>query len=135
MPYNREPLESGEAGHGVKWAVYRDYEYDIEREFWLVATRGTNKYMKIDNMCDDQDEFEAVLSSSDILYHRPLYMMVHSGVSISLGGYSDPWDSGQCGFACVTTGIANTYGLKAEDYESFLERSIQCSAKRQCSRV
>lgn len=125
MTYNREPLESGEADHSIKWAVYRDYEYDIEREFHLIATRGTGRYIKVDHICDDQDEFESALGSSDILYRRPLFMMVHSGVSISLGGYSDPWDSGQCGFACVTTGIANTFGLKAEDYESFLERAVE----------
>lgn len=125
MAYSREPIESGEAGHDIKWSVYQDFDYDIEREFHLIATRGTTKHISVDLVCEDQDAFEEALKDPSIVYRQPLYMMVHSGVSISLGGYADPWDSGQCGFACVTDSIAKTFGLtNQEEYESFLNSSV-----------
>ena len=31
----------------------------------------------------------------------PVYAYIHSGITINLGGFSCPWDSGQCGFIAV----------------------------------
>ena len=33
--------------------------------------------------------------------HMPLYLLAHSGVSISTSPYADPYDSGQCGVAVI----------------------------------
>ena len=125
MAYSREPIESGEAGHDIKWSVYQDFDYDIEREFHLIATRGTTKHISVDLVCEDQDAFEEALKDPSIVYRQPLYMMVHSGVSISLGGYADPWDSGQCGFAAIKKEDADNLGLKPEEYESFLNSAVK----------
>lgn len=48
-----------------------------------------------------QDLWQAVQWCSDIV-SQPLYLYDHSGISISTGGFSCPWDSGQVGFAFVT---------------------------------
>ena len=121
---NREPLETGTADHGITWQVLQDYDYDMEREFYVIATRSTGRHIEIDEFCDSMDEFDAAIKAEKIVYAQPLYMMVHSGVSVSLGGYNDPWDSGQCGFACITKSTAEEFGLKPDDYESFLKSAV-----------
>jgi len=46
----------------------------------------------------------------DALAVLPLYLYDHSGLSISTGGFSDRWDSGQVGWAYVTSDSAKTMG-------------------------
>jgi hypothetical protein len=117
---NAEALESGEGLYGIKWAVEQDYHYEMDREFLIVATRNTGRHIEVDEVCESTDEFDAYLKSPTIAYAQPLFMLVHSGVRVSLGGYNDPWDSGQCGFACLTQKTVEDFGIKPEDYESFL---------------
>ena len=42
---------------------------------------------------------DAILRAHLAKYYviRPLYAYIHSGITVSLGGFSDPWDSAQCG--------------------------------------
>ena len=121
---NREALESGTADHGITWQVLQDYDYEVEREFYLIATRGTGRHISVDEICDSMDEFDAALKAERIVYSQPLFMLAHSGVSVSLGGFNDPWDSGQCGFACITKETADLFGLLPDDYESFLKSAV-----------
>ena len=44
------------------------------------------------------EEIEKITKEYEIF---PLYAYVHSGASFRLGGFSCPWDSGQCGFVLV----------------------------------
>lgn len=118
--YKAEALQSGEGLYGIKWSVEQDYHYEMDRDFLIVATRNTGRHIAIDDVCDSNDEFDAFLKSPTIAYAQPLYMLVHSGVRVSLGGYNDPWDSGQCGFACLTQKTVEDFGLKPEEYEQFL---------------
>lgn len=47
------------------------------------------------------DLYKAVQRCSDIL-HLPLYLYDHSGITMSTGRFSCPWDSGQVGFIFMT---------------------------------
>ena len=43
----------------------------------------------------------------------PLYLYDHGGITMSVGGFSDPWDSGQVGWIYVTKAKAREeYGVK-----------------------
>jgi hypothetical protein len=47
------------------------------------------------------DVWQAMQLCSDVI-SQPLYLYDHSGITISTGAFSCPWDSGQVGFAFVT---------------------------------
>jgi len=52
--------------------------------------------------CYDVDDVEANEfireKFEELYYHRPVYAYIHGGVTISVGSFSCPWDSGQSGF-------------------------------------
>lgn len=121
-------IEGGKTESGIQWETHMDYDYDttdMRSNFYIIGTRGTGRHIQVDEVCDNMDEFDAALKAENIVYAQPLYMLAHSGVSVSLGGYNDPWDSGQCGFACITQKIADEWALKPEDYESFLRAEVE----------
>lgn len=48
-----------------------------------------------------REEADEILNKPDT-YYKPIYMYEHSGQTISLSPFGDPWDSGLCGFIFVT---------------------------------
>ena len=123
-----EPLEQGEHPfYGLKWKVVQDLDVDLEhfKDFDIIATKGTGKYVQPDTICDSMDEFQAELDSGKYAHSQPLYMLAHGQVRLSLGKFGDPWDSGQCGFAAIKKEDADNLGLKPEEYESFLNSAVR----------
>lgn len=118
-------IEGGVTDSGIHWETHMDTDYDVEKNFWIIGSRGTGRYLKVDEICDSMDEFDAALKSDTIVYYQPLYMLAHSGVSISLGKYNDPWDSGQCGFACITRDDATEWNILPHEYEEFLRNQVR----------
>lgn len=58
------------------------------------------------------DLFTAIQRCTDIVW-LPLYLYDHSGITMSTGKFSCPWDSGQVGFAFITRERAlSEYGGK-----------------------
>lgn len=58
------------------------------------------------------DLFKAIQRCDDILT-LPLYLYDHSGITMSTGPFSCPWDSGQVGFAFITRErVLSEYGGK-----------------------
>lgn len=56
------------------------------------------------------DLFRMIQECSDIVW-LPLYLYDHSGITISTGKFSCPWDSGQVGFAFITRAdVLKEYG-------------------------
>ena len=55
----------------------------------------------------------------------PLYMMDHGSISLSLGPYSDPWDSGQVGFVLITPERVRAVGLDPSDTERVMKLARQ----------
>lgn len=60
----------------------------------------------------------------EILALLPLYLYDHSGLSISTGAFSCPWDSGQVGWAYITPESAKRMGCEGLALAS-LEKMIQ----------
>jgi hypothetical protein len=127
MPFSDKALESGRNDtHGIEWAVYQDLDVDPDdhKEFTIIGSRGTGKYIQPDVTCDSMDEFQAELDSGKYVMSLPLYMLAHGVVRLSTGSFSDPWDSGQCGFAALTKEQALDVTDK-EDLESMLASAVK----------
>lgn len=100
----RQALEFGSAPYGIRWYVYQDEDVDLDnhKNFTIIATRSTGKYISPDVICDNMDEFQAELDSGKYAVSLPLYMLAHGSVHLSVREFHDQWDSGQCGFAALT---------------------------------
>lgn len=70
----------------------------------------------------------------------PLYLYDHSGIKISTGPFSCPWDSGQVGFVYVTRDQLKREGLtkakarevimaEVETYDEYLKGDVYCLVK------
>ena len=49
----------------------------------------------------DRDEIRAIANDPDNIV-LPVYVYIHSGIQLSTGPFSCPWDSGQCGIIYCT---------------------------------
>lgn len=69
-------------------------EYSVEELKDLIL----NMY---DNDCFDDGDIFNIINQTEFerFIIRPFYAYIHSGISVSLGDFSDPWDSGVAGFA------------------------------------
>jgi hypothetical protein len=47
------------------------------------------------------DEIQQLIDDGGIIW-LPVYAYIHSGIALNTGGFSDPWDSGQCGIIYIT---------------------------------
>lgn len=54
------------------------------------------------NEFSSPEEFEEYAKAEKLPLVLPLYLYDHSGLSMSVGGFSCPWDSGQVGWIYVT---------------------------------
>lgn len=61
---------------------------------------------------DAQDEEDT--KQPDDIYMLPVYIYDHSGITINTGGFSCPWDSGQCGWIFTTKRTMDKEGLTEE---------------------
>ena len=78
------------------------------------------------DFCDYQ-EFKEWLEEmkDDIAVILPLYLLDHSGLSISTTDFNDRWDSGQVGFIFCTKQVAKNFGcVDEEDIKSSLEQEV-----------
>lgn len=62
----------------------------------------------------DPFEFrEWVTTSKDVGAYFPLYLFDHSGLTISVDPFDDPWDSGQIGYIyCTKEAVRNCFNIK-----------------------
>lgn len=58
------------------------------------------------------DFFKWVGSAESKVYYIPVYLLDHSGLSISTSPFHDPWDSGQVGFIYTTAEEIRKYFQK-----------------------
>jgi hypothetical protein len=65
---------------------------------------GTMLYVSrrylLGDKCVSSEEIEETVERDD-LYYISVYAHIHGGVLLSTHGFSDPWDSGQCGIIYV----------------------------------
>jgi len=62
--------------------------------------------------------------ASDDYYYLPIYMMDHSGISISSTSYQDKWDSGQVGYIILSKEKAMEENIPAEHALNVLQNEI-----------
>lgn len=110
-------------GFGYKINYDEQYEYDT-RSFQIFATEGSKKYIPVDVVLDPADHNDVEYKLETAAYKLPLYMHAHSGVSISVEQFSDPWDSGQCGYAVLTKDDVKTFGFAEENYDAILRLEV-----------
>ena len=76
-----------------------------------------NRYFAIGedlNKIDGQETADDIRTGGGEML--PIYAYVHSGVALSTGSFSCPWDSGQCGFIAATKEqIIKEYGDDTEE--------------------
>lgn len=69
----------------------------FDKEYDLGDTIGANPNLPTAfSGWDDLEDF--LHKNRDIAVIKPLYLLDHSGLSISTSDFKDPWDSGQVGF-------------------------------------
>lgn len=68
-----------------------DYARAATLYYWLLGQEG-----------ESIEEREEQRLRSDVAVIQPLYLYDHSGITISTGAFSCPWDSGQVGWIYVT---------------------------------
>jgi len=111
---------------GFGYAIRYDegYEYDT-RSFQIFATEGSKRYIPVDVVLDPADHYDVGYKLEAAAYKLPLYMIAHSGVSISVDPFNDPFDSGQCGYAVLTKDAVNTFGFLEENYDRILRLEVE----------
>lgn len=100
--HRRYNLGDKDGARLAREAVRQSRDY---RDTWEESESGFFRFNGETRDCLDLSEpcdiWTAMQMCSDIV-SAPLYLYDHSGISISTGGFSCPWDSGQVGFAFVT---------------------------------
>ncbi|WP_428323607.1 hypothetical protein [Nitrosopumilus sp.] len=75
-----------------------------------IVTKKNHHYTIGDQQVEDIDEF---LQSQGDIVKVPVYMIDHSGISLSTRDFNDPWDSGMIGYIFATKEkIKNEYSVK-----------------------
>lgn len=107
-----------------KWySNHRRYSFDKEN----------GKYLSINDVFDGETENgeslrDAILRQNpEFLDVRPIYLLDHSGIAVSLGPFNDPWDSGIGIYAAITReqAEADWPGLKGDEGK-LKERAYEC---------
>jgi len=103
-------------GFGYK-IIHDEFEPEYyDRGFKIYATQGAAKYIPVDvfiNAEDAEEENHLNEKLKNAVAYAPLYLFAHSNVSVSTEPYSDPWDSGQCGFAVLEQEEGTSWGPEA----------------------
>lgn len=74
---------------------------------------------------DSQNELEQWLRDEHGALHiRPLYLYEHGGMTISLGAFGDPWDSGQVGYVFVTQNHLDVTGCAPDQMDKLIEGDV-----------
>lgn len=97
------PVETEEV-NGFTIEYHYDQDAESPREFpgcsLVMRARGWD--FPNDGEVDFSENIKDQLIELGALHIMPVYMLDHSGISLSVRDFADPWDSGQVGFAYVT---------------------------------
>lgn len=91
-------------------------------------SRNYNLGDKTNYRKDDYEDLEALKEAIRInenpLLIKPIYLFDHSGITISLGSFHDPWDSGQIGWCYITQETLDRLGGKLEDIQNYMDQEF-----------
>jgi hypothetical protein len=110
------------------YLITLDYDQDAEspREWDNLCTMTC--WHQRQNLGDHQATDEEVARLKKMKYYAPLYLYEHSGSTISLRPFNDPWDSGQVGFIYVSVErLRENFGSKFTDEQvrTLMEGEVQ----------
>jgi hypothetical protein len=71
-----------------------------------------------------RDKIQELIKAKDIVI-LPLYLYDHSGITMSTGRFSDPWDSGQVGYIYTNAELAKEVGAPRDSWEAQLEAEVK----------
>jgi len=85
---------------GMTIKIWQDLHANNPRTEWDnlgTMTCFHGRYQLGDKHTMSQDELRAIVEREDVI-SLPLYLYDHSGITMSTGPFSCPWDSGQVGY-------------------------------------
>lgn len=125
MSYVIEEIEY--KGHTIRIEPDEDAE-NPRKEFDNVGTiLYTSARYTLGDKQVDRDEITAIANDPDNIV-LPVYAYIHSGIRLSTGPFSCPWDSGQCGIIyCTKARAVKEWGAETaiEDAKRYLEGEIE----------
>ena len=87
------------------WELWGHYKYwwtGNQVHHGIIANNNPLDYLIDDIISSMSFEDKWKLLERNGIYYLPLYIYEHSGITISTGGFSCPWDSGQAGWIYTT---------------------------------
>jgi hypothetical protein len=131
---SREPVEEFEH-HGIRIKIFQDESSESPRSWDNLGTMVC--FYKRYNLGDKDHGYnssnyngweelaEAIQENENAAIILPLYLYDHSGITISTGAFSCPWDSGQVGFIFVSKEkLRKEYGKRIT--KKVLETATKC---------
>jgi len=110
-------------GYTVK--VYHDEEAENPLEFHdTVMVVEWTEYVIGNCEFATPKDFEQYREENDLVI-LPLYMISHSGISVSTGPFGCPWDSGQIGWVFMSAEDAKGYKGCGMDPENVLRETVK----------
>lgn len=105
------------------------HNYQTDDDFWFsMAWHLANNSEDVKDMTQEEID-ELVLDNIIIL---PLYLLDHSGITMSIFPFNDPWDSGQVGWIYVThDDVKREYGVEeiTEDIEKKVLKTLEAEVE------
>lgn len=109
---------------GMDREKVRDYVGEARRVHPYLSREGRRgvvyKYILEDYFSDCPEDLELPPS----IYYLPLYLYDHGGITMSTGGFSCPFDSGQVGFIYCTEEKAKKEGIDTANVERILKGEV-----------
>lgn len=121
------PIEKFEV-NGLMVSIFRDDNAESPREWDNVGTMVCfhRRYKLGDKVPGYTPESLQEFIEESGAIALPLYLMDHSGLSISTGDFGCPWDSGQVGYIYVTKEKLLKEFSASELTDDLRTRAIQC---------
>lgn len=101
-------------------------------DYWLGRGKGSGTYTEIHEGARIKLQERIKEEFDKQFINLPVYLMDHSGLSVSTGGFSCPWDSGQLGLIYVSKEkVRQEYGIKhvskawEDKIRGYLDQEVQ----------
>jgi len=102
-----------------------DELYRLENEVWDRLTNYIGCTDRAHELVDNKIKALVEKTVRDGYLILPLYLMDHSGISMSTGSFGCPWDSGQVGYIiCDNETIQREWGGDREAAEKYLRADV-----------
>ena len=121
--YNLGDMEDG-------WPISKSYQEPIDLLYELAGIDRSEyqeeQYEKTDSYSDmDKADLFKVIEEEKGTIIKGLFLYDHSGITISTGRFSCPWDSGQVGWIYITKDKIEKEGWTPEQADNYLDGEVE----------